>query len=181
MGGKDSGRSGVIRVARSLMAVAALLLGGAVLTGCAGPAIPADRPPDFSLAVTIYRPNPVPIEAPIEQRDARFVLEADGVLRAEFGPKAREMGFPRIVRRLRPEQIDAVWNRVRDAELLGLSPEGRIPGPEVFVPTGRSEAVIETMADGRRRTVVRTLDREAESELLDDLGNFVWVRGLARN
>ena len=34
-------------------------------------------------------------------------------------------------------------------------------------------------ADGRRRTVVRTLDGEAEWVLLDDLGNFVCVRGLA--
>jgi len=143
--------------------------------------VPAERPDDFSLAITVFRPEVVPIEEPIETRDARFIIEADGALRAEFGPRAREMAFPRRVRRLRPEQLDAVWARVVEADLLGLSPEGRIPGPEVFSPDPAlgTQIVVETMADGRRRTVVRTLEGEEERVLLDDLGNFVWVRGLA--
>jgi len=149
------------------------------LAGCAS-GEPASagvgRPQDFGLAVTVYRGERVPLDAPLAERDARFILEADGVLRAEFGRRARERSFPPVVRRLRPEEVTDLWRLVYDAEVFRGA--GRLAGPETFDPGSESVVLIEATGKGRRRTVVRPSDGAAERALVSKLGELVWVRGV---
>lgn len=169
-----------------------------LLGGCAGtPGPPLERPADFTLAVTVFSPRPEydpitgrprvdpddPVTDTLWDRDARFVLEPDGLLRAEFGSAARLMGFPPIARRLRPEEFDALYAFARQRGLLEPEPRGRIPTATTFRPTGdRPEAVLEVALDGRRRALARTVgpggDRAAGG-LVEELSQMVWMGGLS--
>ncbi len=167
-----------------------------LLGGCAGAmAPPPERPGDFTLAVTVFSPRPAydpitgraeidpddPVTDTLWDRDARFVLEPDGLLRAEFGSGARLMGFPPIARRLRPEEFDAVYAFARQRGLLEPEPRGRIPTATTFRPSGDfPEAVVEVALDGRRRAIARTVGPEGDrgaGGLVEELSRMVWMGG----
>jgi hypothetical protein len=210
MGGKDSGRAGRVRARPVLVTVVGLA--GLVLGGCtSGGPPPASRPPDFTLAVTVFEvptpfetstgegesgpeidgesaPDPAlepdafaaDVRRPAWDLDSRYVLEPDGLLRAEFGPAARQMGFPPIARRLRPEEFDDLYTFARSRGLLEADPRGRIPGPETFVPDGdQPQAVVETVLEGRRRSLAREVGDGGDGAaraLVERLAELVWVR-----
>ncbi len=188
MGAKDSGHPRPIRRA------ALLLITILPFAGCTTPAAPPpERPGDFTLAVTLFSPRPAydpitgrpridpddPVTDTLWDRDARFVLEPDGLLRAEFGSAARLMGFPPIARRLRPEEFDALYTLARQRGLLEPDPKGQIPTATTFRPAGDyPEAVVEVALDGRRRTLARPVGPEgdrAAATLVEELTQMVWM------
>lgn len=146
--------------------------------GCAGepacgsldPALSADSAPaDFTLAVTVAGPA-APSDAPVprSRHAARYVMEADWVLRAAVGQSAGENTFPAQTRQLTAKQVDRLWQDLRDSGLL------ENPSPAA----GQADAVytIYYVAGGCRGTI--RLDREnrsGASRLVDDLAALAWV------
>src|SRR5438105_14278814 len=64
-------------------------------------AVPRERPADFTLAATVLSPGSVDAKKlPRSLRPGRYIVEADGVLRAATGPGATTTTYPRRTRQL---------------------------------------------------------------------------------
>lgn len=92
--------------------------------------LPNTRPADFTLAATVYSPD-VP-SLPRSLRPARYILGADGALRAASGAPASEETFPPIRAQLTPTQIDELWQLVRGSDLLNPSHPARVRNPQAI-------------------------------------------------
>lgn len=141
-------------------------------------ALPADRPDDFTMLLTVY---PVPGgdagDAPAPWlRPARYAVEPDGLLRAESGMGVIKTGFPPIARRLEPGEIDALYALAATAGAYSGDAE-IVPGPSVYTPpTDRQVVVIETGSNGRFAAVA--LDATTDSPLaplIRELAHLAWL------
>jgi hypothetical protein len=161
---------------------AALMAGG-----CAGgkraelaAALKGDEPPaDFSLAVTVHGDvggaagagggAPAATGQP-GSVSARYVMEADWVLRAATGAGVSETTFPAQTRQLTHDQVQRLWWELRDSGLL----EG---GGARAGERGERGAVISYSVAGVRRTI-RPLaaDRPPVSRIVDRLAELAWVK-----
>jgi hypothetical protein len=186
----------------------ALVLTMVLLAGCSGTGplprpqtgpIPETRPEDFTLAVTVLGPGrgPSPVvkggdgkgdeevaapQLPRSLRPGRYIVEADGALRAALGPGAEATTFPAQTRQLSPRQVDLLWRLVRDSGLLDATNPGRIEGPdEALRSPDRTTALFYVAYAGQRVTVRTLLDRSGEDALaaervVDRLAEWAWVR-----
>src|SRR5437868_1660258 len=74
----------------------------------------ASPPADFALALTILAPSKTRADKlPRGQRPARYLLAADGALRASQGMGASTLDFPPVVRNLRDAQRQEIWAMVK--------------------------------------------------------------------
>jgi hypothetical protein len=150
------------------------------LAACAGPhagGLPDRRPPDFALGLTVYTPEG-PVRRP-GQRAARYIVDADGWLRAAVGPGAESDLYPMLARRLTAPQRDELWSLIRAAGFASVSEPLRIAGPENFdPPSGRRVYLVELTA-ARDRSGVAMPEGEPETEpfidLADRLATWAWV------
>lgn len=186
----------------------ALVLAAVLMAGCsgtgplprpqAGPP-PESRPEDFMLAVTVLGPGrgsgpvvkategetgqeTIAATLPRSLRPGRYIVEADGALRAALGPGAEATTYPPRTRQLSPRQVDLLWRLVRDSGLLDPTNPGRIEGPEEALRSPDRTMALFYVGYAGRRVMVRTLlDRSGEESLaaervVDRLAELAWVR-----
>ncbi len=178
---------------RSWTAAAAVPLAACLLAGCRAPLThaPASRPEDFALAVTVTpRPGLVTVENPDPwvglapyARPARYVLEVDGTLRADFGPGVREPGFPGGVRWLSEPERDALYALAAQQGLLTVNAPGFQRAAEaVSPPTEEAFAVASFSLDGRHLGVTARIEDDADPAsaalrpLVVELARLTWLR-----
>jgi hypothetical protein len=167
---------------------ACLLAMAVVLGGCSSAApmvvreaaeLPASRPADFTLAVTVHSPAGARQGAlPRSLKAGRYVVEPDGSLRAALGERAA--AYPGLTRQLTPEQTDQVWRLVRESGLLDPANPARVDDPAGVSPAERGMAVIYVSFEGSRRTLRVPLDRLgpnalAAERVVDRLAELGWV------
>lgn len=109
--------------ARALLATCAVL--AFFSPGCATTApivafAQPSPPEDFWLSVTVQGPQRATGYAMLARSDrpARYVVEADRVLRAAVGPGASENRFPPQTRTLSDEQFARVWRVLRESSIV---------------------------------------------------------------
>lgn len=155
-----------------ILLLAAIALG---LKACSTPttAIPADRPGDFSMLVTVF---PAGEPAVPWLRPARYAVEPDGYLRAETGLGVTKPGFPPIARRLEPGEINHLYAL---AHQLRASDQDApiVPGVAVYhAPADHRVVLLEIGASGH---VVATEHRAGEqteaAPLIRELARLAWL------
>ncbi len=145
-------------------------------------ALPDDRPRDLAIAATVFSPRvPLPdTQLPRSLRPARYIVEADGVLRSTQGQAASS--FPPRTRQLTPREVDQLWRLLRDSGLLDEGNPARLTDPEGAVRSGdKTTAMVYVSFEGRRTTLRVLLDRSSpdaiEAErLVDRLAELSWVQ-----
>lgn len=180
------------------LALGAGLAGG--LAGCAGPSsrqaaleralASAEPPADFMLGVTVLRePAETASRAesyrrlPVGVRPARYVVEADRVLRVAVGSGASEETFPPRTRQLTGAQTAALWEALRTSPLAsGDAVDAAGPAIDPRSLRDRTVYVVTYSAEGvRRRVVVEEGDETGELAaargLVERLGALGWVAG----
>src|SRR6516162_1704369 len=87
---------------------------------------PERRPDDLAIAATVFSPRtPLPdVNLPRSIRPSRYIIEADGVLRASQGTDS--VTFPARVRQLNPRQADQLWEILLDSGLLNEGNPNRV-------------------------------------------------------
>ncbi len=160
---------------------------GLVLAGCAGapdPMLAEDRPADFSLAATVYRPaawRPDDTVLPRALRPARYIVEPDGSLHAAIGAGSNITRYPPTTRRLDPRDMDLLWRLTRESGLLEARTAQRFAGGlEAGPAPGTIRGVFEISLDGRWATLVVPLDRSdletiSAERLVDHLAGLAWI------
>lgn len=145
--------------------------------------LPDERPADFVLAATVYSPTAMAeARLPRSLRGARYVVEADGALRAAVGPALESKALPGQVRQLTPDEFDTLWRIIRESSLLDPQSVWRVENPEEITrASDRTTALIYIACDGQRTTLRLLLDRSsAESveaeRLIDRLAQWAWVK-----
>jgi len=163
--------------------IAALLL----LSACAAKPRPtqqaapvsASPPPDFTLAVTVFAPPSTharPDIAP-NRRPARYLVEADGLLRVALGPGTGDTTYPPAVRPLTTEQLASLYNDLRTTGWLTTESPARVSSSQTYRPNPGSTAYLVTFtADGRRRTIVAKPNETAPRALVDRLTKLAWIQ-----
>ncbi len=155
-------------------------------------------PDDFWLSVTVTGPVRESMAAydalPRALRPARYVLEADHVLRAAVGPGAKDEAFPAPTRRLSSMDVTQLYRLVGEAGLLDADHPnlvGSVPQPK-FEERGRSDAVsdrdlrttyiVSLHAHNKQRTLVMeasprgTQDSRQAARVVDWLANKAWLK-----
>lgn len=112
----------MIRADRIAISVCLAVLMTVVIAGCAATrsvdvAALEDSPADFVLSVTVLSPPSVEMR-PLSLRNARYILEPDGALRAALGPGVTPSVYPPRARQLPPHEVERTWRLVRDSGLL---------------------------------------------------------------
>lgn len=168
--------------------VAGVALGA--IGGCSStaPAAGAETPADFSVAVVVRVPEAqadawtaADRSQPRAVRPARYLLEADDLLRVVIGPGGLPRTFPPPTRRLTRAQVDGLWARVRDSGLLTEVEEAsrEALGQEFAdrpAPVAEPTAIMVIRVDGRRlyrRQVMAP--GSAAYELTDALAELAWI------
>lgn len=169
---------------KRLAPIAGLLI--VFLSGCAwggGRAGRADRfeaalggaepPEDFVVALTVLGdPSGAGGRSRPGLRAARYVVEADGVLRAAIGQGVTPSTFPPMTRTLDDGQIRDLW---RLASAAAQQPGEVIANPDLF-QGGPGSAVLYLSAGGTRRARAVSLGDPAIAGLADELARLAWIR-----
>lgn len=167
------------------------ILLAALLAACSGsPTVtpqyeppPDERPEDFTLAVTVLTPRELlRVDLPRSLRPARYIIEADGALRAAVGPGAGATTFPPRTRQLTAREFDGLWRQLRETALLDPGHPARVSDPETVTRApDRTTALIYVSFEGTRRTLRVLLDRSSEDavaaeRLVDRLAELAWMK-----
>jgi hypothetical protein len=173
--------------------IALLLAGiGLLLVGC-GSSTPNQRliraleqnpflPRNFTLGVTVVGEGDPSDPA---FRPARYIVEADGLLRAAVGPGASPSTFPPVTRRLDDSQLTTLWAMVETAGILKDPDPARIGNPELVEPRrGQTVIVVAARADRLSRASAFELvpaDEEVGRvlPLVRQLAEYAWVDRIA--
>jgi hypothetical protein len=168
------------------------------LGGCAGGdarferAIASAEPPaDFALSATVLRPVPLAWAAGVRvagaptgaaDRPARYIVEADSVLRAAIGHGALDPTYPPRTRQLTRAQREQLWRELAETPLVDAdhpARAGRAPSIDEASEAsgGKTTWVIEFSAAGRRQTLVIHEGGEGEAEarrLVESMSRLAW-------
>jgi hypothetical protein len=165
----------------------------------ADPSRMSQPPEDFWLSITVTGPQRETMSAydalPRALRPARYVLEADRVLRAAVGPGAKDESFPAETRRLTSVEVTQLWRLVGEAGLLdadhpylvGSAPvakaiEKQTTNAEMPERDVRTMYVIMLHASDKRRTLVMeasprgSQDSRQAARVVDWVANKAWMR-----
>jgi hypothetical protein len=134
------------------------------------PATLADVPPeDFALGVTV---------TPGADAPRRYVLDADGTLRASTGRGVTAQTLPPAVRRLDARTRERLWALARESYVLDPGNPYRADASALYGPApGASVALVDVTASGVRRAAALDLAGEAGPfvrPLLDELAALTW-------
>lgn len=168
------------------------------LPGCASQrradyesALASSRPPeDFWIGVTVFKAPAdtasraaAYLKLPIPLRPARYVVEADRVLRAAVGSGATVDTFPDQTRQLTEAEFDRVWNTLRAGSLVGDDQAGRVGAPPGLGALGdRTEYIVEFSAGGDRRMLAIEAapnpgpGAEDARRLVEELAGLAWMK-----
>ena len=184
----------LLRTEAVLWVVLVVVLGVGVLPGCSSrPMVRSEpesvvlsdeAPADFTLSVTVLGPATETAEiaeTPRALRPGRYIVGADGVLRAAVGPGATPRVFPRQTRQLDTAQRQRLWRVVVNTGLLdGVTLTG-IDNTETFFPNrSRPTALVYVRQGGESfhfavRLPVGDAESEAVVQLLDELAELAWI------
>jgi len=156
-------------------------------------ALLADHPPgDFWLGVTVLRPIPLgaiinartePANSTIP-RPARYVVEADAILRVAVGYGATEKTFPPETRQLTAQEFADIWQTLRASALVDPDHPGRtgkLPELEEFSrdTQGRGGYSVSFCIAGDRRILAIDEASPAAADarrLVDQLAALAWIK-----
>jgi hypothetical protein len=140
------------------------------------------RPGDFVLAATVYGPPASAEETlrlPRGLRPARYVIEADALLRAALGRGSTNAVFPPPTRQLTVSQMDRLWRLIRDSGLL--EPGNSYQTEDIEPATvDKPTASFYVAYSGGRAYLLVPLDRAdpesiAAEQILDQLAAWSWI------
>lgn len=154
-------------------------------------AIASERPPqDFWLGVTVLRAPAdtasraaAYLRAPIATRPARYVIEADRILRVAVGSGATDEHFPDQTRQLTQEQFDDLWRTLRSSTLVENDHPNAVGRAPTIPSLGeRTVYVISFSIGGDRRTLAIDADPSSgpayddASKLVEKLAGLAWMK-----
>lgn len=146
--------------------------------------LPDRAPDDFALSITVVGPasGAEPAEdLPRAQRPARYLVEADGILRAAVGPGSTPRVFPRETRQLNKAQVQRLWRLVGETGLLQPTTLTRIDNTETFFPQrARPTALVYIHQQGEGshyavRLPVGDAESPAVAQLIDEVAALAWI------
>ncbi len=92
---------------------------------------------------------------PLSHRPARYVFEADWILRSAIGYGARESNFPTQTRQLTANDVQSIWTMLQGSGLLDPNhPDIVSSAPEPEEAIGRTAYIVSYQVAGLRRTLV---------------------------
>lgn len=166
------------------LALLAAACSGTPRSSATDPAYANAPPKDFTLALTVLSPesshaNP---KIPRAARPARYVMEADWLLRAAFGPDIGENTFPRQTRQLTQAQAHQLWQGLSGSELIDPAHATRTGSWQGEAPeAGDPTYILSYSLNGDRRTYA--IDdsaspeaRDAARRLADRFAQLAWVK-----
>lgn len=180
-----------------LLPLALLLSALLILPACAAQrraefdaARASEAPPaDFWLSVAVLRAPAdtasraaAYLRAPAAVRPARYIIEANRILRVAVGSGAREETFPPQTRQLTAEQFADVWNTLRESSLIDPdhpAATGAAPAPETLGE--RTVYLVSFTAGGDRRVLVMDAapdqgpGAEEAKVLVEKLAGLAWM------
>lgn len=146
-------------------------------------------PPDFWLAITVLR---APAETagraaayqklPVGIRPARYIIEADGILRAATGSGANVNTFPDQTRQLDDAQIASLWTTLRDSSLVRADHPSRGVEAAVSAIGDKTVYVVSFAAGGTRRVLTMEAapkpgeGAEEVRQLVERVAGLAWVK-----
>lgn len=186
---------------RIVVIVLAAAAGLAWLPACASQrradyeaAITSSRPPeDFWLGVTVFK-TPADtasraaayLQLPIPVRPARYVVEADRILRVAVGSGATVDTFPDQTRQLTEAEFDRVWNTLRTSSLVIDDNPAEVGAPPAVGTLGaRTMYIVEFSAGGDRRMLAMDAEpapgeggagAEDAKKLVEQLATLGWMK-----
>ena len=171
-------------------AVAVMLALAGLFAGCAGPAARIEAgpgaaavPADFLIGVTVVSPGEEG-----QPGSARYIMEADWILRAVLGPGAHEGVYPARTRQLTLEQVQQVWAMVESSPLADPRSPYRTgvwdPDPESGDrrPPDHPVYLVFLAADGDRRLLAIDTATAPEQDVVvartvaETLAAMAWVK-----
>jgi len=158
-----------------LLAISTLWLGGCTAAGQM--TLPNSRPGDFTLGVVVYGTEDA---GAVETRSARYIIDADGYLRASVGAGSSPSTYPKITRRLDAAQLDQIWDLVHRLMLGGDPGSGAgwtsvLPAGERMGPGGPGY-LIEIRSDDLVGAWSGSIDLAGGEELVATLAGLAWIR-----
>jgi hypothetical protein len=145
-----------------LLTIPLFLLGGCTSVGqMADQSLPDRRPADFTLGVVVYGDEDSP---GVEHRSARYIIDADGYLRASVGSGSSPSTYPKITRRLSRSQLDEVWSMVEGLNLGEPGGDGS---------DGAGEYLIELRSLGTSRSWNAN---DSAGDFVGFLAGLAWIR-----
>lgn len=168
-----AGRLAAIMVA-GVCAVASPLAGGCASAPTRRPGMP---PSDAMLSVTVTPQRPRFQRPEREFAPARYIVEADGVLRAAVGEGVTVQTYPGRARDLTDEEWAALWGALLATGVLDPDDPRAVEGEMSLNPDPLRRAVVWARAGGRSAGMVVDPARdEATAALVTLLEELAWIR-----
>lgn len=187
-----------VRTPFTFIALLALGLILPLVAGCASQrradyqaALASSRPPeDFWLGVTVFKAPAdtasraaAYLKLPIPIRPARYVIEADRVLRAAVGSGATVETFPDQTRQLSEAEFDRLWETLRSSPLVSDDQPGLVGAPPGLGTLGdRTLYIVEFSAGGTRRMVAIEAaptpgpGADDAKKIVEELAALAWMK-----
>ncbi|HMN41948.1 MAG TPA: hypothetical protein PKE29_13980 [Phycisphaerales bacterium] len=178
-----------------LLAALTLCLTGCVLQSdpalqSSGGATTTSAPRDFWIGITVTGPireSSAAYDAlPRPLRPARYVVEADRILRAALGPGAPRESFPPPPRRLSAAEFNDLFAAARDAGLLdphhpfAVKTLAKPTTPDPAAPPNeRTEYIITAHAADRQHTIIMEAAPHGSPESRKAAAVIDWLAGKA--
>ncbi len=160
--------------AAAWLCAAAGLLSGCATTSPGGGGVP---PSDAMLSVTVMPQRPRFQRQEREFAPARYIVEADGVLRAAVGEGVTVQTYPGRTRDLTTEEWTTLWETLLATGVLNEDDPRAIEGEMSLTPDPLRRAVVWANGDGRSAGMVIDPSRdEATAALVTMLEELAWIR-----
>jgi len=150
--------------------------------GCSSTPKPmgAARTGDFTLGVSVLRDQQRGSTGP----DARYIVDASGILHASFGEGSRPDTHPGFTRRLTARELDTLWALARTIELANpigdTEPEPQWhPGEPVRGAAGREMILVELKWRATRRVIEIDPEDADGDRLVAALDALAWAEELS--
>jgi len=166
-----------------LLACALFLLGGC--SSSREMVLPERRPADFTLGVVVFGDEDA---GDVSSLSARYIVDAEGILRASVGEGSGALTYPKITRRLTDDQLEEIWDMLNQLALFpsGGGSNGRgqwdiVQSPERFSPEDFTEAqgegyLVEIRSDGTYMAWESMIDLGSPTTLVQMLAELAWIR-----
>ena len=169
-------------ISLSLLASALFLLSGC--HSVSQRTLPDRRPGDFTLGVVVFGDEDA---SDVSSLSARYIVDAEGYLRASVGAGSNAETYPKITRRLSSEQLDKIWDMVNQLALepVGGLSNGRgwwhdVQSPEQFTAADITETpgqgyLIEIRSNGSTLAWESMIDLGSPTTLIQMLAELAWI------
>ncbi len=139
--------------------------------------IPQRRPADFTLGVVVYCDH---AWEKTEECPARYIVEADGTMRASVGDGSGPLTHPPINRRLDQATMDHLWDLTHDLSVFTADETGPHPhvvhSPETYFPGDGAGYLIEIRSLDDQSAWAMPKDDPTAWALVRELAELSWVK-----